>query len=491
MSADAAASSFDDVTAVMYLDIGKALEAEGARAEAAAAYRRAAALAPHIAEAHARLAVLLHTNGQRKAAIPSYRRAAAMQPDSTLGRVSLACALLEEEQVTAAEECLRRAAALDPNSSTAQWLLGEVLKEQGRFDEATECYQRCLAIDPHCAPAYFGLASSKRFTDADRPLIEQMTLMLSAGGVSDPDLGGIHFALGKAFDDLGRYESAIWHYDEANRLSRTGRSFDRERLAQSADRLIGAYTRDFFERNADLGSQSDMPILILGMMRSGTTLVEQIISSHPAVGAGGELGFWTSRDVTLADAAPDRATASRLATEYESIMRSAAHTERHVTDKTPRNFEAIGLIHLLFPNARIIHCRRHPVDTCLSIYFRPEVSKHFANDRGNIACFYEQYLRLMAHWRRILSPRVFFEVDYNALIGDRERTTRQIIEFCGLEWSEACLEPEENKRVVRTASAWQVRQPVYRSSLARWRHYASWLGEFARLLGHPVKGSGQ
>ena len=236
----------------------------------------------------------------------------------------------------------------------------------------------------------------------------------------------------------------------------------------------------------DLGSPSELPALILGMPRSGTTLVEQIVSSHPEVRAGDELPFWNraaEEFSRLGESESRKGFFSRVASDYEAALRAIAPAASRVTDKMPGNFLWIGLFHLAFPKARIIHCRRHPVDTCLSNYFTNFASPMpFTNDKEHLAFYYKCYRRLMAHWRAALPPGTMLDVDYEELVADRERMTRRMIGFLGLEWSDACLRPEDNPRIVRTASMWQARQPVYRSSTERWRRYEPWLGALAGLL---------
>jgi hypothetical protein len=227
-------------------------------------------------------------------------------------------------------------------------------------------------------------------------------------------------------------------------------------------------------------------VLIVGMPRSGTTLVEQILSSHPEIGGGDELTFWSEKAAALADAgarALTRAVARAIVDDYLGLLRGIAPAARRVTDKMPQNYLHLGLVHMMFPRARIIHCRRNPVDTCLSIYFTHfSLMKDYAFDRRGIVFFYEQYLKFMTLWRHVLPSDRLIEIDYETLITDREQVTRRMIDFCGLEWHSACLYSESNPRAVKTASMWQARQPIYKTSVERWRRYEPWLSEFRQLL---------
>jgi hypothetical protein len=226
--------------------------------------------------------------------------------------------------------------------------------------------------------------------------------------------------------------------------------------------------------------------MVLGMPRSGTTLVEQILSSHPDIGAGGELAFWRDHVSSFRmdrQRRVDPAWVKSTVRDSRELLSGLCPGAARVTDKMPQNFTFIALIHVVFPRARIIHCMRNPVDTCLSIYFQNfSRNLEFAYHRGDLVAFYRQYQRLMAHWRTVLPSDCFLEVQYEQLVADREPLTRKMIEFCGLEWEDACLHHERNTRPVRTASLWQARQPVYGTSVARWHNYRSWLGELEELL---------
>jgi tetratricopeptide (TPR) repeat protein len=477
--------------AVAHYNLGTILQSQSRNEQASECYRRAIDLAPDLAEAHARLASVFHASGDHSAALACYRRAAAAQPQSTTGLVSRATVLFEERQEAAAEECLRRAVNGEPQSAEAHSHLGDLLVRLGRFDEAIARFEQSLAIDPKRAVAYFGLVNSKKIGEADRPFIARMRALLDESALTDQNCVHLHFALGKAFDDLGNYEAAMRHYDEANRteaerLRLIGRSLDREQYATNVAAMIATLTLDYFARHAALGSDSEVPVLIVGMPRSGTTLVEQILSSHPEIGGGGELSFWSDRAGALAEAgagALTPAVAREFAAGYLALLSDIAPSARRVTDKMPQNFMHLGIVHLVFPRARIIHCRRNPIDTCLSIYFTNfSLMKDYAFERRGIIFFYEQYLKLMAHWRRVLPPDRFIDVDYETLVANRRQQTQRMIDFCGLDWDDACLRSESNSRVVTTASMWQARQPIYETSVERWRRYEPWLGEFRRLL---------
>jgi tetratricopeptide (TPR) repeat protein len=471
--------------AIAHHNRGLALEQESP-AEAIASFRQAARIDPNFAEAHAKLGNLLLSEGSRAEALECFRRAAVARPDSPLAFISQAKILLEEEKPAVAEGLVRRAIDLAPRNSDAYCLLSTILMELGRFHEAAPFSDVALALNRRQIDAYPKLVHVKKLTEADHPLLAQMEWVLKECKLADDEQADLHFALGKGYDDLGEYEMAIEHFDLGNGLKHRRTSFDPTQLALMVDRVIARFTADFFLRNAALRSDWEVPIFIVGMPRSGTTLVEQILSSHPEVAAGGELAFWAERAHSFRANARgdiDPAWAKEVADDCRALLTSISSTARRITDKRPNNFNFIGLIHSVFPRARIIHCQRHPIDTCLSIYFQNFSRRiDFAYDRGDLLSAYRQYLRLMAHWRNVLPLDRFLEIQYEELVADREAMTQKMIEFCGLDWNDACLHSEHNRRPVRTASLWQARQPVYRTSVARWRRYEPWLGALRELL---------
>ena len=327
-------------------------------------------------------------------------------------------------------------------------------------------------------------------TGADRPLLDRMRKAAEWTNLSGTQGCILHFGLGKAFDDLGEYAEAMRYYETANKFRAASMRLDRAGMVGLYDDFIARFTAEELERAAGSAARpamagEDTPVFIVGMPRSGTTLIEQILSSHPAVGAGGELRFWRFwfRNTGGVAAFPEAGAMSQAAEHYLAALRRVAPDARRVTDKETTNFELLWLLRLALPKARIIHCRRSPVDTCLSIFFTNFAGRHpYAWDRGDLVFAYRQYERLMEHWRRVLPPDHFTEVQYETLVAEREAETRRLVAFCGLEWDDACLAPERNERAVTTASVWQARQPVYATSIERWRRYEPWLGELRQLL---------
>jgi tetratricopeptide (TPR) repeat protein len=432
---------------------------------------------------------LLLDIGDWEQAASAFERAFAAAPGTIRGRLCAAKALFLRSRPREAERQLRALIDGDPTVAEAHLLLGHILSEADRFDEATTSFEQAIALDPSCAPAYHGLVSSRTMTKADRPLLVRMASRLDRGDLPERQRMTLHFALGKALDDLKEYAEAATHYDAANRIRRKLSPFDARDFAKQIDGLVGSFTREFLRANAALGDDDETPVLVLGMPRSGTTLVERILSSHPAVAGGGELRFWRDARARLASAPTSRLgqVAAGVRGAYLRLLRTIGPDARRVTDKMPFNFLWVGLVHLLLPRARVVHCRRHPIDTCLSIYQTQFAeSWGFASDFADLASYYRQYRRLMDHWRAVLPADRMLDVDYEDVVASPDVTSRRLVAFCGLPWDAACLHPERNPDAIRTASRWQARQPIYRTSVERWRRYEPWIGALPRLLGLPT-----
>ena len=469
-------------------DLGVNLLSCGQLIEAAASLQRAVELRPSFDRALRHLIDALEPQGRESEALLACRKLSRTANDALERRHYAAKALAKEGRLEEAEKELRRVLVQSPQRTDTQLLLGRLLSDQGMFEEAARHFSDAIEGAPG---AFHQLTEVKRMTEADRPLIDRMRAVAERPGLEAVPRISVHFGLGKAYDDLGDYAEAMRHFEAGNRLRAMSARLDRSGLVAQFNNIISGFTAEALGRAAQSLARpacpgDDLPVFIVGMPRSGTTLVEQILSSHPAVAAGGELSFWReqlSAWRALRIWAVEAVAMSRAAEDYRALLRTFGPEALRVTDKAPRNFELLWLIRLAFPDARIVHCRRRPVDTCLSIYFTNFwASQDYAWDRGDIAFFYRQYERLMDHWRRVLPADRFTEVDYETLVEDREAETRRLIAFCGLDWDAACLAPERNKRAVKTASVWQARQPVYKTSVERWRRYEPWLGELRDLL---------
>jgi len=466
--------------------LGIAFERLGDIGRAVVAYDRATKLLPSLTEAWFRAGALVYTLGHRAEAIGCFRRAAATGPKTSFGQLGKARALLTADRDQEAEKVLRQTLALDPKNAMAHDLLGNLLSELGRFEEAGACFQRAIALAPLLAGSYYDLVRCRPLTLKDEALLEQMEAALATPGLEIAQRLRLHLALGKAADDMADYACAMKHFDAADSVRRSSMFFDSRAFKVETDRLIARCTPELIARASQLGNSDATPVLIIGMPRSGTTLVEQIISCHPEVAAGGELNFWNERGpawLRPGAAEAESAFAARAARDYLGLLRGISPLAARVTDKMPFNFLWAGLIHLIFPRATIIHCRRTAIDTALSIHqthFHPTLA--FPTGGAELVAYFQCYQRLTDHWRQVLPPDRYVEVDYEDLTQAPEPTIRRLVAACDLKWADACLYPERNPRAVKTPSKWQTRQPIYRHSVARWKRYEPYLGALRALV---------
>jgi tetratricopeptide (TPR) repeat protein len=468
------------------INLGNVLRELGARREALAAYARTTEIDPSSAEGHCNLGNTLFDMRNFDAAEASFRRALALRPNYAQAQFGLGGALRLQRRSAEAHAACIAALALEPNFAEALGLLGELHADEGRFAEAEPLFQRAVAAKPSFA---FGLASipaNRKMTRDDVEWLESVERLLAAQP-SLSDQVSLRFALGKYFDDIHEYQRAFNHYRAANELSkRFGGKYTRESLSARIDGLIQRFDADFVKKQREFASTSELPVFIVGMPRSGTSLAEQILASHPDASGAGEVSYWDTAFAAFHDAAlsgkPEAEIFPGLARSYLDRLAALAGGKARVVDKMPANFLYAGFIHGVLPRARIIHMQRHPIDTCLSIYFQnfPNMG-HFANDLDDLAFYYDEYLRVTAHWRAVLPAAGLLEVPYEGLIQDQEGWTRRMLEFAGLPWNARCLDFHQTDRVVVTASRWQVRQKMTASSAGRWRHYQHFIKPLQRL----------
>lgn len=466
-------------------NLGNVLRAQGQLQGAVRSHRRALELDPNYAESHNNLGSVLQDLGLLDEAASYFRRATEIKPDFALAHSNLGNVLSLLNRPEECEASCRRALELNPKLTAAIVQLAEAEAGRGRFDAAEELAKRAIALEPDMPEAWAGLARWRKMSAADAEWLAAAQRIVGLPWAPRREVH-LRYALGKYFDDLRDYEQAFGHYRRANELAKLGRpSHDQGQFSQGIDKIIQSFDAEWLHRASVAANPSERPVFIVGMPRSGTTLTEQILASHASVFGAGELPFWNTAAVRHAAARGDGdelGTLRGLGEAYLRLLDSLSPDARRVIDKMPANFLYLGLIHAALPNARIIHLGRHPIDTCLSIYFQNFDAKHgYANDLDDLAHYYREYIRLMVHWRRLLPAQSMLEVPYEGLVDDVEGWSRRMVEFIGVPWDANCLEFHRNERTVDTSSKWQARQKIHRTSVKRWRHYEKYLGPLASL----------
>src|SRR5215831_10400457 len=459
--------------------------------EAADAWRELIALAPDQAESYNHLALELADLGLFAEALYCHDRAIALQPDSPAFHCGRGHTLMHLQDGEKAAAAFRRVIALSPDSKPGWSGLRWALRVLGRFDEADACVKRLREIDPADLLSIRHLPSAgKRPHDAAE--IERLALVVDAADSKVDDRIAAGFALGRMLDVAGRFDEAFSRYAAANALvrqtwSRNGDSFDAKSFARYVDRLMATFTPESWANAAASGNVSELPVFVVGMPRSGTTMVEQICASHSRIFGAGELNDIPRIAIGLGRERGDESSkvAARLKAADAHILRlhHLGQGAARVLDKLPDNILNVGLIAQLFPRARIVYCSRDARDISLSCYFQlfSDGAQYFSYDLADCGRRCQEMRRLAAHWLR-LRPLHMIEVNYENLVADLESEGRHLIEFLGLDWEPACLDFHRTERTVATVSHWQVRQPLYSNSVGRWRNYEKHLAPLFAAL---------
>jgi tetratricopeptide (TPR) repeat protein len=491
---------------------------------------RVLAVNPRHASAHCNRGMAFLTIGDETQAQACFMRSLGLDPKCFSAYYGLALALLELDKTHEAENCARKLLEHEPNNADYSSLLGSILFAREATEESEAAFHKALGMDKKCLPAMAGLGhvlmekgdlegAEKLFrecmvdkTEASSALYSLIQVrkmkpddpeikMLEAeakkleGKIADSKAIPLNFALGKMYDDIGDYERGFPYYIDGCRLKRKKFNYSLQEREEGVKRIKQVFTPEFMAKNAGQGDPSALPIFVLGMPRSGTTLTEQIIASHPSVFGAGELrdmrmvlepGFAEGTGLPfyerLQDLKPGALAA--LAQSYVSGLRKRNADAEKITDKMPGNFHYIPLIKLMMPNAKIVHVSRHPLDTCISCFTRLFAhGQAYTYDLTDLGHYYKTYEELMDHWRKLLPAGSFYDVKYENLVEDTEAEAKKLIEYCGLEWNDSCLEFYKNKRSVRTSSVTQVRQPIYKTSKQRWKNYDKFLGPLKEALG--------
>jgi tetratricopeptide (TPR) repeat protein len=451
-------------------------------------------LGPEHAEAHLGVGTVLSLMGNQQEAVAHLRTAIRLKPEFLYAYITLAATLMTLGQPDEAACLCEQALALEPGNIDAISLATTIDQHMGKIDRAHARLKPLIEAgtrEINVALAYSTICSNLDEPDTGIEFMERF--LRQDHGITATGKRNLHFGLGKLYDKQKNFASAFEHYRLGNKLKDV--RFNPALQSAETDAIIALHTRALMDTLPHASVHSDRPVFVVGMPRSGTSLVEQILASHPAVFGAGELP-----DVIQMAGALGGTTASghgyphylpeltqdhvdSTARQYLDHLALLSPDAARVVDKMPGNFMFLGLIELLFPGARIIHCRRDPLDTCLSCYFQDFARSHpYSYDLANLGGFYRNYERLMQHWREVIRLPML-EISYEDMIADQEAGSRRIVEFCGLPWDEGCLQFHETQRYVATASYDQVRRPIYKSSVARWKNYAQFIGPLRAALG--------
>ncbi len=471
------------------IKLGNAFNAVQLFTESILLYERALTILPDNAPVHRHLGASLQRMGQIKKAIKCFEQALCLRTDYVRVRIDLARALRQLGKAEEALAPLEEAIDLEPDDGEAHIQLAATYRQLGQTELAIEQLEQFLIIRPTCGEAYYRISMIR----PKRELISVVERLLSDPGLPNGDAIYCHFALGNLFNGSKSFDQAFRHFLMANTLQRETFTYHTKENSQIVDRLIKVYCNDFFQGKRQFGSASPLPVFIVGMPRSGTTLVEQILSSHALVHGAGEIEAFPGVNRSIAQqlkyAKPtpecmclmDRKMVEEYSARYLQELALHCPTAVRIIDKFPQNFFSIGLIKTLFPDARIIHCQRNPLDNCTSLFFHCFTTFKASFELTELGQYYLQYQRLMSHWQNLF-PGEIFTVQYEDLVLDQERVSKQLIEYIGLEWDEKCIDFQNNERNVLSVSNMQVRQPMYKSSMNRWKLYEKQLQPLIEVL---------
>jgi len=484
-------SAQDDLEQIFQAALGH--HQQGRLDDAEVLYRRSIKADPNHIDATLNLGVLCQQLGRPDDAAAHYRRVIDLKPTCAEAHYNLANIEKDNGNIDEAISGYQSAINLKPDYAAAYFNLGFVLSENGQLQQAGAAFRKVTTLMPEAADAYRQLASVTKFHKYDDD-IKAMEALYHRSGRSEMQRQDVAFGLAKAFEDLGDYAKSFDYLAEGNRLKRASFTYATSEQKVYFERYKNTFDAGLFRKFDRSGDPDATPIFILGMPRSGTSLVEQILASHPNVFGAGELtalsqviseSFGGVAEATYSDnicnAQPGKFL--DIAQDYLGTLRSLSQNARFITDKMPHNFLHIGLIKLALPNAKVIHCRRRPEDNCLSLFktYFPGNVHQYACDLTELGAYFRLYQGLMDHWHRLL-PGFIYDIHYEDLVSDQERQSRALVAHCGLDWDQACLDFHKTKRVVKTASMAQVRNPIFSSSVALWRRYEKQLTPLTNAL---------
>jgi len=474
--------------AVTLNNLGAALSKLSQYQEAEKYFRAAIKERPDFADAYSNLGTVSRWRGNFDESEKSLRTALKLNPSHLDARTNLGTTLALLNRLREAKGYFNKVLKAQPRNADALFGMGQIASMEGRFDESEKTLKRALQFSPKMPAAWAALSGLRKMTHADEAWLRSVE-EIAAGGIPAMETATLHFAMGKYHDDVGQFAQAFKHYRNANELLKSiADDYDRVARTTFVDDQIRLHSPEKVAAARAGASASMKPVFVVGMMRSGTSLTEQIIASHPMAAGAGELEYWNTalRDREAAVGQGlfllDEPAKKSVAETYLRTLDHVSGTALRVVDKAVINSDHLGVIHALFPNARIIYMKRDPIDTCLSCYFQNFSLAHsFTLDLSDIAHYYQEHHRMMSHWRTVLPQGSILDVPYEELLADQEGWTRKILDFIELEWDARCLDFHKTERPIVTASFWQARQKIYKASAQRWRNYEKFVGPLLGL----------
>jgi len=478
---------------ILYNVMGLILIAENKLNEAIACYEKAIKIDPNFAEIYDNLGTVYKIKESYNKAESYYKQSIKLNNKIAGSHNNLGTLYKLLNKNDEAIECYNKAISINSKFVIAHYNLGIVYKSIGKFDEARKCLNEAINLDNNFFIAHRTLSQITKYTSSHKHFI-MLKKLDQNHYIKKTQTEDLHFALGKAYEDIKDFKSSSISFIKANQIRRSNINFDLKNEEKEFKNIKKVFNKDFFEKYKKSGVLDNTPIFILGMPRSGTTLVEQIISNHPKVYGGDELNFlpnliskhfdFKKYKNTFADInKKNNIDFKIIAKEYINNLKKISNNSYNVTDKLPINFKWIGFIRILFPNAKIFHCYRNPKDNCLSIFKNYFVNKelNFSYDMNEISNFYIYYLDIMKHWKNLISDSIY-EVKYENIIKNSEKEIRNIIENCNLEWNDRCLEFYNNKKTIKTASDFQARSKIYANSVNSWENYKNFFKDLFNNL---------
>ena len=484
----------DDSVGVYHRDLAEILCLGGKPKDAMVVIERALKLNLNDPKSHYIAGMSLSALGMRPKSIDAYKKAVELNPKYGLAYNNLGSALENSGNMDSAKAAYAKAVEINENHAEAQNNLAAILLAEGDVDGATKHFEAGIKARPNFIDPHYNLSTIKKYTDDDIHIKQMETIAQNTSSLPMDARIRLCFALGKAYEDAGKYEQAFDMYSAANKAKRDTFQFNEDRAIETVEKIKTTFDKPYLKGAKKSKKDDPVPIFVVGMPRSGSTLIEQILCSHSEVHGAGEVSFLTQAIQKKCSKFPEGiselsdADLAAIGKEYLAQLKALAPDAKRIVDKMPANFHYSGLIAKILPGAHIINTERHPLDSCLSNYARLfNQTMEFAYNLEELGRYYNRYQDLIKHWHAVLPKKTLLDVHYEEVVADTEKQARALLDFVGLEWQKSCLEFYKNKRTVHTASVAQVRQPIYKSSVKRWEKFGNALDPLKKIVCPELK----